>query len=89
MMDGKQPSLLQSMADRPPTHAQVEQLISGHRTMLSVGKLRDQQVRRPRGTSGPTVGPNIPLAVHGLIVALGLRPGERKCNESATLVHQA
>jgi hypothetical protein len=89
MMDGKQPSLLQSMADRPPTHAQVEQLISGHRAVLSVGKLRDQQVRRPGRTSGPNVGPNIPVAAHGLIVALSLRPRARACNESATLVHKA
>jgi hypothetical protein len=89
MMDRKQPSPLQSMADRPPPHAQVQQLMSGHRAVLSVGKLGDQRVPWPRGTSGPTVGLNIALALHAPIVARSLRPQERVRNESATLVHQA
>jgi hypothetical protein len=89
MMDWKQPSPLQSMADRPPPHAQVQQLMSGHGAVLAVGKLRYQQIPRPRGTSGPTVGLNIAVAVHAPIVARSFRPQERVRNESATLVLQA
>jgi hypothetical protein len=89
MVHRKQPSLLQSMADRPTTHAEVDQLISRNRAMLSVGKLGDQKVPGSRGTSGPNAGLNIPLAVHGPIVARSLRPRGHRRNESATLVHQA
>jgi hypothetical protein len=89
MVDKKQPSLLQSMTNRSPTHAEVQQLTSGHGAVLSVSKLGDQQVPGPRGTSGPTGGLNVPFAVHGPIVARSLRPQGRGCNESATLVPQA
>jgi hypothetical protein len=89
MMHREQPSLLQSMANRPPTHAEVHQLISGDRAMLSVGDLGDQKVPRPKGTSGPTAGLDIPVAVHSPIVARCLRPRGRRRNESATLVPKA